>query len=106
MSRSPQPTNEFDNLLLTAVDRALAESLGESVSGVVKACIPVSIISTNPKEFAIRLERLTGGTKLVELKIMRNLENLVSQRSPKPINADQLDFGRFVESCRGQFGSV
>lgn len=98
--------SEFDLLLLTAVDQALAESLGDSVSGVIKACIPVSIISTDPRGFAMRLEKLTGGTKLVELKIMKNLENLVSQRCPKPMNAGNLehqDFGRFVESCRGQF---
>jgi len=96
--------NEFNSLLLTAVDRALSESMGDSVSGALKVFIPVSSVTTDPKGFAVKLERLTGGTKLVEKKIMHNLEILISQRGAAPEISDQQDFGRFIESCRGQFG--
>jgi len=99
-------SREFNTLLFSAVDRALAESLGESVSGAIKACIPVTIITTDPKGFAKKLEKMTGGTKLVEMKIMKNLELLISQKSSKPVSMggiDQQDFGGFIESCRGQF---
>ncbi len=56
-------SREFNSLLFTAVDKALAESLGDSMSGAIKACIPVTIITTNPKGFATKLEKMTGGTK-------------------------------------------
>ena len=107
MSRATHPGSDFDDLLLAAVDRALAESLGESVSGAIKACIPVSIISTDPKGFAVKLERMTGGTKLVEKKIMRNLEILISQRGVKHVELPEVehqDFGAFIQSTRKQFG--
>jgi hypothetical protein len=99
-------SREFNSLLFTAVDKALAESLGDSVSGAIKACIPVTIITTDPKGFATKLEKMTGGTKLVERKIMRNLELMISERNSKPIitgGIDHQDFGGFIESCRGQF---
>lgn len=94
---------EFNTLLFTAVDMALSESMGESISAAVKAFIPVSSITIDPRGFATKLEKLTGGTKLVEKKIMRNLEVLIAQRGVKQVNADQLDFGSFIETCRGQF---
>ena len=99
-------TREFNLLLLSAVDKALAESVGESVSGAIKTFIPVSIVATDPKGFATKLERLTGGNKLVERKIMRHLEMLISERNARPLDSrklDEQDFGRFVEGCRGQF---
>jgi hypothetical protein len=107
MSRDTHPGSKFDDLLLAAVDRALAESLGESVSGAIKACIPVSTISTDPKGFAMKLERMTGGTKLVEKKIMRNLEILISQRGVKQVELPEVehqDFSAFIQSTRKQFG--
>jgi len=99
-------TREFNLLLFSAVDKALAESVGESVSGAIKTFLPVSIVATDPKGFATKLERLTGGNKLVERKIMRHLEALISERNARPLDSrklDEQDFGRFVEGCRGQF---
>jgi len=99
-------TREFNVLLFSAVDKALAESVGESVSGALKAFIPISVVATDPKGFATKLEKLTGGNKLVERKIMRHLEELISQRNAKPLDPiilNRQDFGLFVESCRGQF---
>jgi hypothetical protein len=101
-------SSDFNNVLITAVDRALAESMGESVSGAIKACLAISTVATDPKGFATKLEKLTGGTKVVERKIMRNLEIMISERKSKPagsLKTDQEDFGRFIETCRGQFRS-
>jgi hypothetical protein len=95
--------NEFNALLLTAVDRALSESMGDSVSGALKVMIPVSSVTTDPEGFALKLERLTGGTKLVEKKIMHNLELLISQRGATSSLSEHQDFCGFIESCRGQF---
>ncbi len=103
---TPSDNREFNVLLLSAVDKALAESVGEAVGGALKAFIPVGVVATDPKGFATKLERLTGGNKLVEQKIMKHLEELISQRSTKPVDPvmlSRLDFGQFVETCRGQF---
>jgi len=99
--------NEFNTLLLTATDRALAESMGESVSGAIKACLPIATITTDPNGFASKLEKMTGGAKVVERKIMRNLEIMISKRTAKPFDSlgieKQSDLRGFIESCRGQF---
>ena len=105
MSRDTNAT-EFNDLLLATVDQALAESMGESVSGTIKTRIPFSTIASDPNGFAIKLEKLTGGTKLVEKKIMRNLEILISQKGAKQLQVSEIerqDFGSFIQSCRGQF---
>jgi hypothetical protein len=99
-------SSEFNTLLLTAIDKALDESMGQSVGGALKAYIPVSIVSTDPRGFATKLERLTGGNKLVEHKIMRHLEELIAARNAQPMaqmKLEQMDFGKFVETCRVQF---
>lgn len=73
------------------------------MTGALKSCIQISTAATDPAGFATRLERLTGGTKLIERKIMRNLATMISEQGGKPLdpmNADQQDFGGFIESCR------
>jgi len=98
--------NEFNSMLLTAVNMALAETMGDMVSGAIKATIQISTVSTDPTGFSTKLEKLTGGTKLVEHKIMRNLELLIAERAAKPVDSlrvEQLDFGMFIENCRGQY---
>ena len=108
MSRDAHPGNgEFDALLFSAVDRALVDSMGESVSGAIKACLQISTIVVDPNGFAQKLARFTGGTNLIERKIMRNLEVMISERSARPLNAESLehqDLRGFIETCRGQFG--
>jgi hypothetical protein len=97
---------DFNSILITAVDRALSESMGQSVSGAIKACIPIQTITTDPKGFALKLEKMTGGTKVVEQRIMRNLEIMISERNSRPLGSfqsQQMDFGGFIENCRGQF---
>jgi len=99
-------TREFNVLLYSAVDKALAESVGEAVGSALKSFIPIGAVTTDPKGFATKLERMTGGNKLVEQKIMKHLEELLSEKTATPLDPvklNQLDFGQFVETCRGQF---
>lgn len=84
------------------------ESMGESVSGAIKTCIQISTIATDPNGFAEKLGKLTGGTeKVIERRIMRNLEVMISERAARPLDTVRIDhenLGGFIESCRGQFG--
>jgi hypothetical protein len=108
LSRATAPGNgEFNTLLFSAVDRALVESMGESVSTAIKACLQISTIAVDPNGFSEKLARFTGGTKLIERKIMRNLEVMISERSARPIDptrSEHQDLGGFIETCRGQYG--
>jgi hypothetical protein len=94
---------DFNKLLVTAVDRALVDTMGESVSRAVKACLEISTITSDPKGFSAQLQKFSGGTNLIERKIMRNLAAMIDERKGGSAVTEGRDLRQFIESCRGQF---
>jgi hypothetical protein len=103
-------TKDFNGILLKAVDGALAESIGESASRVVKLSVEVSVITRNPDDFKAQLERLFSGSdegpKIIEEKIMIALTSLLKQSSSVIVSIDKwkdTDLRQFVQDCKDQF---
>ena len=94
---------DFNSLLVSAVDRALVDTMGESVSRAVKACLELSTIASDPNGFSAKLQRFSGGTNLIEKKIMRNIAAMIDERKGGLPVAEGRDLGQFIETCRGQF---
>ncbi|MEM2947839.1 MAG: hypothetical protein QXN96_06360 [Candidatus Bathyarchaeia archaeon] len=98
----------FDDILLEAVDEALA-SLGESVKQSIyyhleeKFRIPRKEIPNRVKEFAEGLEKIFGiGARFLEILIMRKLYDRIG----KPIDWDEnkeFAFANYVEAARRSF---
>jgi len=94
---------DFNSLLMIAVDRALVDTMGESVSRAVKACLELSTITSDPNRFSAQLQKFSGGTNLIEMKIMRNIAAMIDERKGASTLTEGRDLGQFIESCRGQF---
>jgi hypothetical protein len=100
---------EFNSLLVRAVDTALVECIGDSATKAVKVCIEVSVITKDPDQFKAQLEKLFSGSetgsKLLEDKIMRTLAGLLNQSHAVSLSVDDLkedDLRQFIEDCKTQ----
>lgn len=106
-SKLAKTSDEFDKLLLSAIDEALT-SLGESVKQSIyfhmehKFNLPRDAIPMNLEEFQEGLERIFGtGSRFIEILIMKNLHSKVGLQVK--IEGEQLEFVKYVAAVRKGF---
>ncbi len=100
-------SQEFDKLLLSAIDEAL-NSLGEAVKKSIyfhienKFSVTRSEISENLLAFQERLEKIFGtGASLIEILIMKNLYSKLG--FPLKIKSEQFEFVKYVDAAKEGF---
>lgn len=103
----PKNSDEFDELLLSAIDEALS-SLGESVKQSIyfhiekKFSVAKDKIPQKLEEFQGGLEKIFGaGAQFIEILIMKNLYSKVGLSLK--IDGEQLEFVRYVDAVREGF---
>lgn len=103
----PKNSDEFDELLLSAIDEALS-SLGESVKQSIyfhiekKFNVAKDKIPQKLEEFQGGLEKIFGaGAQFIEILIMKNLYSKVGLSLK--IDGEQLEFVRYVDAVREGF---
>jgi len=103
----PKP-QDFDSLLLTAIDEALL-SLGESVRTSIyyhlerNFKVTQNAIPANLPQFQTALEKIFGlGARFLEILIMKNLYAKIS--CPLVMESkEELEFVKYVEAARQTF---
>jgi hypothetical protein len=103
--------NEFDKLLVSAIDEAL-NSLGESVKQSIyfhienKFNVARNEIPENLEDFQGGLEKIFGtGARFIEILIMKNLHTKIGL--PLKMESEQLEFVKYVGVAkRGFLGKV
>jgi hypothetical protein len=100
-------SQEFDKLLLSAIDEAL-NSLGESVKQSIyfhienKFSVARNAIPENLVEFQGGLEKIFGtGARFIEILIMKNLHSKIGL--PLLMESKQLEFVKYVDAAKEGF---
>ena len=100
-------TNEFNKLLVSAIDEAL-NSLGESVKQSIyfhiehNFKVPRERIPENIGEFQGGLEKIFGaGAPYIEIMIMKNLHSKIGL--PLKMKSQQLEFAEYVDAAKNGF---
>ena len=107
VQRLATKSQEFDKLLLSAIDEAL-NSLGESVKQSIYFHIENNFsvtrneIPKNLAEFQGGLEKIFGtGARFIEILIMKNLHSKIG--FPLKMESEQLEFVEYVDVAKESF---